>query len=453
MNFSQSTEFEESLQTLFHSLSEKMFRRLNNGEHLRLSLHAEQTQFTRLSGGRVRQNGLVEDIGLSVQFISPKQSVADLSVSFVTEHDELSSFAERLLGKVREQAEAAPQDPFVSLPGVSQKSEVRHQGRLLSADHAVDALSGGLSAEDDLVGIYAGGRNVVAYADSAGSSHWFSGESFFVDYSLWMKSGRAVKSCYAGRDWDQAQFLQTVDAARENLRVLSRPVKTLNPGHYRVFLAPSAASELLHMLSWGALSEGALQRNDSPLCALRRGEKQFSPLFSLCENYQLGLTPRFTSDGEFSPELVPLFEKGRLVQALCSARTAKEYGLQGNGSAWERLRTPDLSVGDLAMSDCLKELGTGLYLSDLHYLNWSDMMGGRITGMTRYGCVWVENCVPQGPIQDMRFDETIFRCFGSELLSVTREAQLIPETSTYGSRSMGGARVPGMLLGDFKFTL
>lgn len=207
------------------------------------------------------------------------------------------------------------------------------------------------------------------------------------------------------------------------------------------------------MLSWGALSEGALQRNDSPLCALRRGEKQFSPLFSLHENYQLGLAPRFSSDGEFSPEVVPLFEKGLFVQALCSARSAKEYGLRGNGSAGEWMRAPDLSVGDLAMSDCLKELGTGLYLSDLHYLNWSDMMGGRITGMTRYGCVWVENGVPQGPIQDMRFDETIFRCFGSELLSVTREAQLIPETSTYGSRSMGGARVPRMLLGDFKFTL
>ena len=28
---------------------------------------------------------------------------------------------------------------------------------------------------------------------------------------------------------------------------------------------------------------------------------------------------------------------------------------------------------------------------NLHYLNWSDNIGGRITGMTRYACFWVEN--------------------------------------------------------------
>lgn len=103
MNSSHSTAFEENLQALFRALSEKIFSRLNIGEHLRLSLHAEQTQFTRLSGGRVRQNGVVEDMGLSVQFISPKQSVADLSVSFAVSHDGLPAFAERLLGKARGQ--------------------------------------------------------------------------------------------------------------------------------------------------------------------------------------------------------------------------------------------------------------------------------------------------------------------------------------------------------------
>ena len=151
--------------------------------------------------------------------------------------------------------------------------------------------------------------------------------------------------------------------------------------------------------------------------------------------------------------MVPLFENGKFIQALVSARTQKEFGVPSNGAGSERLRTPEMGHGSMALSDAFKMLGTGLYLSDLHYLNWSDMNQGRVTGMTRYACLWVENGEPVGPIQDMRFDETLFRCFGSELAEVTREAHIIPETSTYGKRALGGARVPGILVNNFQFTL
>jgi hypothetical protein len=53
----------------------------------------------------------------------------------------------------------------------------------------------------------------------------------------------------------------------------------------------------------------------------------------------------------------------------------------------------------------------------------------------------------------MRFDATIFRCFGSELAEVTRESEVFPETSTYGRRAFGGAKVSGMILNYFQFTL
>ena len=453
MSVSESSMSTGQLQEQFNRFGKSFFELLKTGEHARLSLAAEETQFTRMSRGRVRQIGQVTDAVLNVQYISPNQSASEIVVPFASSANALSELARSVLDRARNQTQGTPIDPYVNIPKEKTSSEVNYKGKILRQDEIVDALLGGLQAQDDLVGIYAGGTSVAALLDSAGTHHWFSSDTFYVDYSMWMQNGRAIKSGYAGRDWTQKEYLATVDAARERLAVLSRPAKVLTPGAYRVFLAPSATSELLNMFSWGAVSEGALQRNDSPLCALRRGEKQFSKLFSLSENYQLGLSPRFTGVGELSPEVVPLIEKGRFIQALCSARTAREYGVTANGSSSESLRTPDMGTGALATKDALKELGTGLYLSDLHYLNWSDMIHGRVTGMTRYGCLWVENGVPVGPIQDMRFDETIFRCFGSELVAVTREAEIIPETSTYVRRSLGGARVPGMLIGQFNFTL
>ncbi|MFZ9520485.1 MAG: TldD/PmbA family protein [Silvanigrellaceae bacterium] len=454
MNANAGVVFEQELKENFSFFNQSLFSSLAAGEHARSSLTAEQSQFTRMSRGCIRQNGFVEDAMVTVQFISATHSTTWISRPFVVDSkDRAVELVQNMLAEARRQAGGAPQDPYVSIPKHSSRSHVSHAGAVPSSSEIVENLLSNLKKEDDLVGFYAGGKTISALADSAGTDHWFSSDSFFVDYSLWLPNGRAIKSGYAGREWNQSEFLRTLAAARKNLQILERPVRTLKPGSHRVFLAPSATSELLNMFSWGAVSEGALQRNESPLCHVRRGEKSFSPLFSLRENYGLGFAPRFSGDGELAPEELDIFKNGDFVQALCSERTAREYGVSGNGSSSESLRTPEMGVGELATDGALAALGTGLYLSDLHYLNWSDMIQGRVTGMTRYGCVWVENGVPVGPIRDMRFDETIFRCFGSKLEAVTREAQIIPETSTYGKRAMGGARVPGVLINQFEFTL
>ncbi|NBO38949.1 TldD/PmbA family protein [bacterium] len=444
---------EELLSENFSNFFEGFFAGLAKGEHARVSLAAENTHFLRMSRGAVRQNGVVQDAQLQIQFLTDAGSTTEITLPFVCSGDALKAFVAGTLDTARRQMTGVPADPYANKPSTRSTSRVAHAGKILAPEEAVDALLGQQKPGDDLVGIYAGGKTISALADSAGMQHWFSSDSFFVDYSLWLKNGRAIKSSYAGRQWQQADYLESLNQARANLELMSREPRVLKPGNYRVFLAPSATSELLGMFSWGALAEGSIQRNESPFCALRRGEKSFSSKFSLNENFALGFAPRFSDDGELAPECISLFENGRFVQALVSARTQKEFGVPSNGVGSERLRTPDMATGDLPLSEAFKALGTGLYLSDLHYLNWSDAIQGRVTGMTRYGCLWVENGVPVGPIVDMRFDETLFRCFGSELADVTCEAHVIPETTTYVRRALGGARVPGMLVNNFQFTL
>jgi predicted Zn-dependent protease len=80
---------------------------------------------------------------------------------------------------------------------------------------------------------------------------------------------------------------------------------------------------------------------------------------------------------------LPLIQAGQLVNTLINSRTAKEYGKVANGAnGSESLRSPEVLPGTLPAADILKALDTGLYLSNLHYLNWSDRPTGRITGMT-----------------------------------------------------------------------
>ena len=117
------------------------------------------------------------------------------------------------------------------------------------------------------------------------------------------------------------------------------------------------------------------------------------------------------------------------------------------------MRAPSMAAGSLKESDILATLGTGVYLSNLHYLNWSDMIGGRITGMTRYACFWVEAGKIVAPIENMRFDDSIYSFLGENLEVVTEKLQINPDVGTYDGRELSAIVCPGILLKSFSLTL
>ena len=55
--------------------------------------------------------------------------------------------------------------------------------------------------------------------------------------------------------------------------------------------------------------------------------------------------------------------------------------------------------------------------------------------MTRFATFWVEGGRIVAPVTPMRFDDSIYRMLGDELVDLTRERELLPDASTYGERS------------------
>jgi len=101
----------------------------------------------------------------------------------------------------------------------------------------------------------------------------------------------------------------------------------------------------------------------------------------------------------------------------------------------------------------LRTLGTGIYLSNLHYLNYSDRLSCRMTGMTRFACFAVENGELVAPIGVMRFDDSFLRMFGPGLIALTANAEVFPDTQTYGARSLASVTAPGAIVEGLRFTL
>jgi predicted Zn-dependent protease len=208
------------------------------------------------------------------------------------------------------------------------------------------------------------------------------------------------------------------------------------------------------MLSWGGFSARAHHAGQSPLNWLRSGKSTLSPMLSMAEDLDAGLAPGFQADGYPRARRTALIDGGRFADWLVSPRTAREYHLAGNAAGdGEMPETLRVQPGSMKASDALAALGTGLSISNFWYLNFSDRPSARVTGMTRFACLWVDKGEPVAPVEAMRFDDSLYRLLGDQLLALGDTAVLMPAGDTYDARATGGIEVPGALLGAVRFAL
>lgn len=417
-----------------------------------LAWAAESTDFIRFNHAQVRQATHVEQRYGTLSVVrGARQATVRLSLTGDTAADTEALLAER--ARLVEALPLVPEDPYLLLPQDVTHTERDAAGRLPEARHVVEAVTT-LGKDTDLVGFYAGGPVARGFADSRGQRNWHRVESFQFDWCLYRSGDQAVKSSFAGTMWDEAALAARMAAAQEQLKLLARPVKTLAPGEYRVYFSPVAVADLLGTLSWGGFGHKDLQTGVSTLLRAHRGLESFSELVTLTESTGEGIAPRFQPDGFVKPASVPLVKAGRIAQTLVSPRSAREYGIAANGA--NAGETPDalsMAGGSLAQADVLAALDTGVYISDLHYLNYSDRQACRMTGMTRFACFWVERGRIVAPIAVMRFDDSLLRMFGPNLVALTQGAELVPDSSTYGERQLRSVTAPGAIVRDFRFTL
>jgi predicted Zn-dependent protease len=431
---------------LFFELADRLGQEVRADEVLLCGLSAERSDFVRFNQGKVRQAGSVEQRYLSLRLVRARRQASATVTG--EDFDSLKS----ILSKLREALQGLPEDPWLLINEEPQSTSSERRGELLPAQAVVEAVTGKAQGHD-LVGFYAGGTICRGFANSLGSRHWHEVDSFNFDWSLYRQADQAVKTSYAGFEWRQEDFEKAMNTAVEKVALLEKPKKDIEPGEYRAYLAPRALEELAGLLCWGGFSARARATKQSPLLRMQEGET-LSTKITLFEKTREGVAPAFQADGFVKPAQVALIAEGKLKDALVSPRSAKEYGLETNAAnGSETPEALDVAAGTLQQSEVLKALDTGLYISNLWYLNFSDRPAGRITGMTRFATFCVEGGRIVAPVSPMRFDDSIYRMLGDNLVDLTRSRELLLDPSTYEARSTASARLPGALLRSLRFTL
>ena len=460
-----------SLRERFGAVLAQVAQGASPGEVLAGWLRAERSDFVRFNHSRLRQAGTVERASLELRLMaSGRQARHTLTLSGERSADE-SRVRDAIAG-LRDAIAVAQPDPFVSFDDAPGRSLQVAAASLASIDEIVDTVCGGAGGED-LVGFYAGGPLACALVSSLGHDHWHETSSWSLEYSIYAGAGgrgapsasatagsatgardRALKACVAGSDWSAAAVGESIAASLREVEILRRPARRLEPGRYRCYLSPRALADLVEMLGWGGFSARAHASGQSPLARLLSGASAFDPRVTIGEDLRAAGAPLFQSDGFTRPERLDLVRSGRYGESLVSPRSAREFGLPGNGaSGAESPEALSISAGELDERRALAQLGTGLAVSNLWYLNFSDRQNCRVTGMTRFATLWVENGEPVAPVEVMRFDDSLYTLLGESLEALTAQAHRLPDTSTYDGRCFGATTAPGALVGAMNFTL
>ncbi|WP_394779180.1 TldD/PmbA family protein [Undibacterium sp.] len=440
------------MQAFFHQIAACIDGLLQAGEQSTCWLSAESSDFVRFNRSAIRQPGHVVQRVLTVSLINgARHANSSLTLSGNLEED--SAALAQAIAELRQQLPDLPEDPYLLIATDVQNTTQILPSNLPSTGSMVDQILQA-SAGKDMVGILIAGSLYRGFANSHGQRNWYETANFNFDWSLFHATDKAVKSSYAGFEWDAAAFARKFAEAADRLALLAIPPVTVPPGNYRVYLTPTALNELVGMLNWGGLAEKSLRTHQSPLRRMLSADASLATSITLSEDSTTGLAPGFQAKGFLKPPVTPLIQQGKLVGSMVSPRTAKEYGLASNGADDdESANAMVMQPGSLEMDKVLAELGTGIYVSNLWYLNFSDRANCRITGMTRFATFWVEDGKIKAPLNVMRFDDSLFRILGENLVALTSETEVLMDDRSYGERHTGGAVLPGALVREMTFVL
>jgi predicted Zn-dependent protease len=441
-----------STEIYFRDVAALLDRSLLGREVYTCRLDAESSDFIRFNRAKVRQPGSVTQRYLRLHWIDDSRHAEEsLTVS-----GDLARDREPIVGAVtrlRATLAELPDDPHLAYATEVRDTRDVRSGSLPPAESLVDSILDAARGLD-LVGLYSGGPVYRGFANSFGQRNWHEVASFNLQWSLYHRADKAVRSAYSGFAWDPSAFVAKMAGARERLALLARPSSSLGPGRYRAYLTPNAMEEIAGMLCWGGFSGRALQTRQSCLFRLNAGAAELNPSVAFSERTADGVAPAFQDEGFTRPDEVPLVAGGRMVGSLVSPRTAQEFRLPHNGAnASEAPESLDMQGGELSDDDALNLLDRGLYIGNLWYLNFSDRPACRLTGMTRFASFWVEDGKIVAPVDVMRFDDSVFRLLGKELVGLTRDPELLVSSDTYRQRSVASMRLPGAVVREMAFTL
>jgi predicted Zn-dependent protease len=460
--------YDQTEQKYLQSLSQILEKQCHAQEECLLYYKSEDSQFVRFNHSKVRQAGQVTQRECELTLIDQQQQssthltlTADLAIdtALITHEIEvLRSYLSHVPWTSSGLAYQAP-TPSQLDDHFYDASTQRHYTLATLAQQSCNTLIEVTSflskyQDLDLVGIATGGWVYRGFCTSQGVIHWHARPLYQMNWSTVAYQDRAIKEEWSGFTWQIDALHSVMQKHRRLLDVLQQKTHHVSPGEMKTLLSPSAVASIWQCFMYGgAWSAQAHAEHRSPLQSLKQGTQSLHATLHVTEENG-GIAAPFQGLGFTRPTQQILIREGQWGECLVSPQSERRgYGKANGAEAHEMPMNLKMQAGSLASDQALETLGTGIYVSQLWYLNWSNRLQGCFTGCTRFATLWIEDGVPVAPLSVMRFDDCLFELWGDRLEAIEQNLENHVSHSTYDHRHLSSLTTAGILCKGMRYTL
>jgi PmbA protein len=364
-----------------------------------------------------------QDLGLRV-FVGKRQAI-------VSSSDRSRQTLDPLVERAVAMAKAAPEDPFC---GLADPAEIARQvadldlldpvepatdllvERARAAEEAAMAVKGITNSE----GAEAGwGRTTVALAATNGFAATYGRSSHSVSVAVIAGEGTGME-----RDYDWSSVIHGSDLENPETvgkRAAERTLKRLGPRKIEtckcpVIYDPRVSNGMVRHLA-GAINGAAIARGTSFLKS-KLGQKIFPDSVTIIDDpfRKRGLNSKPVDGEGLLPARRAIVDKGVLTTWILDLRSARQLGLKSTGHASRGTSSPPspsttnlwLEPGTVSREAMIREVGTGLYITEMIGMGVNQVTGDYSRGATGF---WIEKGELAYPVSEITVAGNLIEMF------------------------------------------
>ncbi|MFA5498393.1 MAG: TldD/PmbA family protein [Candidatus Cloacimonadia bacterium] len=263
-----------------------------------------------------------------------------------------------------------------------------------------------------------------------------------------LKNEVTVIESFGSEDISTFDLDSFIEGLVSKVNKAGKEVIDVEPGNYEVILAPRCIAELMSYLVWGGMTAAGYDRKTSYF-ENKLNTKMFPEHITIVDDPKFPgiISVDYNSEGHIYNK-VALIENGVFKNFVVDNYYGHKTGLKKNGSEANCLV---LKKGDKELPEMISSVKKGLYISNLHYINFINMKETSITGLTRDGTFYIEDGEMKKVVNNLRFTVKITDIINN-ITELENKYHLTPTSDNYGAFDISSSATPHVKVSAFKIT-
>ena len=256
-----------------------------------------------------------------------------------------------------------------------------------------------------------------------------------------------VLESFGGENFDTFDLDLFIKNLMMKVKAADKKIIDVEPGEYEVILAPRCIGEYFDYLE-GSMSAASLDAGRS-FFEGKLNKQVFPSTISLVDDpTEPGMIRRsYNYEGHVYKKVV-LIENGVFRNFLVNNYYSHKLRMKKTGGIGASLV---MKPGEKSLEEMISGIKYGLYISNLHYMNFINQKETSLTGLTRDGTFLIENGEITSVVNNLRFTEKISDILNS-ITEIENKTYVVPMSSNYGNFNIYTMKMPHVKVKKFKIS-